>query len=505
MSAAVLYFNRGTSCYVRLLTSVLSLRKHYSGPVKLMQEGELHEPIASVLRKLRVEVRQLPPSTDGVLVAKSALWRRLEDDHVMYLDADTIVRGPVAEFLDWTREWGFVATWFNGWRTDGGMMRRRLEEWAKVAPELVAPAVAFGKAINSGIQGWSRGADILPRYEELTRRGADAKCKRIILDEIALQLLLPQHRHFVADHAWNTSGVFGDVKRARILHYHGRKHCLPDNPRCDVWKDHYAELLASFPAEARALGEAWGDKRLAQFQDRTTARRKNLTIVTAVDPAYADQLKKNFRAWMKIPGLKGQQFLVFVNGFARPRDRAFLNLPNVKVVRWNYPHAGAGRREFMLAAFLLGVAKHVRTDYWMKLDADCQPQRRWWEWPDYENHSVVSHRWGFTRMKGDSATKHWFNWLDEVFSPQQPRFPAGLDPVHSRISHLPGNPHGLPMRFNSFCHLERTAFTRRMAAQLEAKCGGRLAIPSQDTTSWYCATLWGERIKLLNMKRWFKN
>jgi hypothetical protein len=85
-SQCVLYFNRGTSCYIRLLVSIFSLRKHYSGPVKLMQQGPLHPEIGAVLASLQVEICSIPESTDAVLVTKASLWRHLEDDHAMFLD-----------------------------------------------------------------------------------------------------------------------------------------------------------------------------------------------------------------------------------------------------------------------------------------------------------------------------------------------------------------------------------------------------------------------------------
>jgi|GEM_PF-1100179 len=501
----VLYFNRGTSCYIRLLVSIFSLRKHYSGPVKLMQEGELDQPIATILEQLGVTVQLLPLTTEPVLVARASLWRLLEEDYSLMLDADTIVRGPIDEFFEWIKARGFVASWFTGWRTTGGTMRKRIEEWKKVVPDMVAPAVAYGKAINGGVQGWSKGTTMLPAYEALTRRGHAAGCNRIVLDEIALQLLLPHHQHHLADHVWNTSGAFGDVTKARIVHYHGRKHCV-DNPRCDLWKEHYFELLASLPNHADTLGKAWGDKRLDRFFRGLSRRRRNLTVVTAVNPAYANRLKKNIQDWMRLPGLKSQRFLVLVNGFRGHRDRRFLDLPNVKVVRWEYPHPSASQRESMLAAFLLGAARHVKTGYWMKLDADCRPQKLWWEWPDYEKHTIVSHRWGYTRMKGDDgAPMHWFNRLDQFFSPAVPYFKKAFDPVNNRVNHRPGNLLGLPMRFNSYCHIERTAFTQRMAALLNAGNSGRMVVPSQDTTSWYCSVLWKENVRLMNMRKWFKN
>lgn len=500
----VLYFNRGTSCYIRLFVSIFSLRKHYSGAIKLMQQGELHPEITAVLGQLNVQVRFIPETQDKVLVTKASLWRHMEDDYAMYLDADSIVNGPVDEFLNWTREWGFVATWFTGWLTTGAQMQRRIREWSTVAPQLVPSALAYGKAINSGIQGWSKGASILPAYEDLTRSGVTAGCNGLIVDEIALQLLLPQHRHYLADHAWNTSGAFGETKRARVVHYHGRKHCTA-NPRCDLWKEHYFELKASLPEHAETLSKCWGDKRLDRFLAGLSHRRKNMTVVTAVNPAYADRLNRNLKAWLRLPGLKDQRFIVFVHGFKSATQRKFLSHPNIKVIRWTYPHSSATMRETMLAAFLLGVAKHVRTQYWMKLDADSRPRKPWWEWPDYEGSAVVSHRWGYTKMKGDAVAKeHWFNRLDRVFAAATPYFKQTFDPLKSRVSHRRGNVDGLPMRFASFCHIEKTAFTQRMAKHLVAHSNGRMVIPSQDTTSWYCATIWNEKIQLTNMKRWFK-
>lgn len=436
-SQCVLYFNRGTSCYIRLLVSVFSLRKHYSGPIKLIQEGDIERPVTDLLEKMGVSIQLLPLSADPVLVARASLWRVMEEDYALMLDADTIVCGPVDEFFGWIREHGFVASWFTGWLTTGRSMRKRIEEWGKVVPQMVSTAIGYGKAINGGVQGWSKATSVMAAYEALTRQGHAAGCNRIVLDEIALQLLLPHHQHHLADHVWNTSGSFGDVSKARIVHYHGKKHCL-ENPRCDLWKRHYFELRSSFPDHAGTLGKPWGDRRLARFLERVSPRRKDLTIVTAVNPAYAGRLKRNIQAWMELPGLENQRFIVFVNGFKRPSDRRFLDLPNVKVIRWHYPHQTASQRETMLAAFLLGVARHVKTEYWMKLDADCRPQRRWWEWPEYEKQTITSHRWGYTRMKGDAgAAEHWFNRLDKAFSPSAPYFKVQFDPVNNRVSHQP--------------------------------------------------------------------
>ena len=134
-TSAVVYFNRGTSCYVRLFTSIFSLRKHYRGPIQLLQEGPLAGEVRPLLERLEVEVRQLPERAEPILVRKASLWKYVPADDVMFLDSDTLIRGPVDEFFEWIRRSGFVASWFSGWVTTGPVMRSRIEEWSCVAPE----------------------------------------------------------------------------------------------------------------------------------------------------------------------------------------------------------------------------------------------------------------------------------------------------------------------------------------------------------------------------------
>jgi hypothetical protein len=159
----------------------------------------------------------------------------------------------------------------------------------------------------------------------------------------------------------------------------------------------------------------------------------------------------------------------------------------------------------MLAAFVLGVPEHVRTTHWMKLDADTKPVAGKWVWPDYAGQSVVSHRWRYTKMKRDPNTsEHWLNTLDRLFAGRRPMLQRQLDPkADARVWHRRGNADGLKMRFASFAHIESTDFTRRISRAVRRHCGGRLPIPSQDTLSWYLATLWREPVKLINMKEWF--
>jgi len=264
--STVLYYNRGTSCYVRLLVSIFSLRKHYGGEITVMAESGLHDEIVAVLRVLDVTVQPIPAKSCGVLVRKASLWRELKQDQALFLDSDTIVCAPIGPLVDAVTEHGLLVSWFNSWTTHSPPVAGRIRDWRRVAPKLIAPALSYGKAINSGVQGWHRLAPILAEHEDLTRRGEAAGCKRLFLDEIALQLLIPRHPHFIAAPSWNTSGRLGDVAAARIIHYHGRKHCLPNEPRCGPWLRSYAEIREAFPAHRATLDNCWGDRRLQEYK-----------------------------------------------------------------------------------------------------------------------------------------------------------------------------------------------------------------------------------------------
>jgi len=506
--SSVLYFNRGTSNYIRLIVSVFSLRNHYWGPITLLQEGEIDNRVRELLEKLEVDIQSIPFRDEYVLVRKASLWREMTCRYGMYIDSDTLVRGSILEFFDQIKEWGFVCTWFKYWKTSNGLMQSRIKQWAGIVPELIAPALAYGKAINSGVQGWSTEANILPAYEELTRKGAQAGYLRRVIDEIALQLLLPSHRHILVSPEWNASVKDSDAWKARIIHYHGRKHCLSGNSTCDIWKSYYFEVLSSFPQFADVLSKSWGDRRLRLMRKNVYGKRSDITIVTAANSVYIRELKRNIKRWLDLPGLKQQQFLILVHTECKGFTRRWLRKhPNVQVAPWTYPYPEVSDRECMLAAFIFGVATHVKTEYWMKLDADCRPRRKWWEWPAYNKYSIVSHKWGYTRLKCDpDESTHWFNRLDDAFSPQMPRFAFKLDPSQYRyVSHRRGNRLGLPKRFNSFCHIERTQFTQRIAEYLNENRAGRLPIPSQDTISWYCSWIWQEKVLLTDMRKWFIN
>lgn len=506
MTKGVVFYNRGTKCLARLLVSLHSLRKHYQGPVTILTEETFSGWIMAECMDMGAEIKVIPKRGDYVLVAKASCWRDMPYDASLYLDADIIVQAPVQPLLELIAEKGCVVTQFNNWRTDGRKIGGRIEAWRCVDAKAVDAAKKPGPAINTGIMGWRRGDNLLNGYEAMTSRGmaAGRKVGKKTLDEIAMQLAITDFPANVVGGEWNTGCVHGDHTKAKIIHYHGNKHCR-NSPASEPWKATYRELVAGRPELDREL-RATGDKSLVAWLSQESGEKSGMTIVTAVNPIYADRCRENLARWLATPGLKDHHFLVFVNGFKNASERAFLDHPQVKVVRWNYQFPEASTRETMLAAFVLGVAEHVTTPYWMKLDCDTRPKQGKFVWPVYTGHTITSHKWGYTKLKGYDGGPHWFNKLDCVMAPVgQQMFFTLLSPSKDfKVSHRPGNPHGIKMRFASFAHIEKTAFTKRVAREVMQRSAGRLPIPSHDTLAWYCATLWKEPVQLVNMKEWFQ-
>jgi len=145
----------------------------------------------------------------------------------------------------------------------------------------------------------------------------------------------------------------------------------------------------------------------------------------------------------------------------------------------------------MLSAFVFGAAEHVKTPVWMKLDADCTPVQKTFQWPAYASYGILGHKCGYTKTKGQAnPPSHFLNQLDEWW-----RAETGEEPIFPLID---GSRHR-HKRIASFCWIEKTEHTRWMAEAF----GDRLPVPSQDTCSWYCAVRRGLQWKRENMRTMF--
>jgi len=482
VSDGVVYFNTGLRCLVRLCVSVYSLRRVYDGPVAILAQGGLPRWVRKMLiHSMKVNVISVE-SESGVSARtmKTSLWRYSPFDLSLFLDADTVILKDPSPLFELVDRHEFVITQFSSWRTSGSRIARRIHSWGKVLDvETLQKALSFGPAVNTGVFGWRKDARINQRWEQMARLGWSKNCTRRMIDELACQVILPDVPHQVVDDRWNWSVSYGVGSDPAIIHYHGNKHT--GSRQCNKYWHNIYWTLRSTNSRGGNLGNPHGDRALGGYLKRV--QHPDITVVTVVNPAYRDKLVKHWPLWMKTAGLREQQYLVLAVG--QP-NLEFLNVwRNVNVVPWNTMEDG---REACLSSFVFGVAEHIKTPYWMKLDCDVRPKTEHFHWPDYQSHTITAHRWGYTRVKGDpDATAHWLNTLDEWWG-GEPLFPLEI-PVRQRHGHA---------RIASFCSIERTEFTRRLAQH----CGARLPVPSQDTTAWYVATRWDEPISRVNMKRY---
>ncbi len=285
-SRGICYYNHGTKHLARLLVSLYSLRRHYSGPVTVLDTGEsggLVERIAGA-RGLGADVQTIPHEAlrrNSCYVAKAGLWRHSPYSTTVLLDADTVVaRDPAGLFclVEASDSGGVVVTRFSDWVTTGSIVRGRIERWRGVrcpadnrgmlkslsADELVEASLeAPHAAINTGVICWAQEArGFLRDWERLTRAGW--RCP--LTDELAAQNLIRRYRHTLVDDRYNCSPIYGVNKsRAVIWHAHGSKHCQRADERgqeghkiwwpvfAEVWRVNLAGVQQWAPAGDGAL------------------------------------------------------------------------------------------------------------------------------------------------------------------------------------------------------------------------------------------------------------
>jgi len=270
MKKCVLYYNRGQKCIIKLIVSIASLRKHYDGDIILAAGDEQPEYLLKRLKRYNVIIRQTEKSTvNNALADKPALARYVEDyDLVLYLDSDTLVYDNIDNIWDYIKNYGFVVTNFTNWVTKGGMIENRIREWSKVLPEKeINLAVEYGRAVNTGVFGFSRKYrmseyNIFLEWHELTLKGQKENCTRRMVDELACQVLLHKYPHIMLNTTWNTSAKFyrGKSEDVKIWHYHGYKHTYKDEfEGCQYWYDQYMELINE---DFIGIKDVFGDRRL---------------------------------------------------------------------------------------------------------------------------------------------------------------------------------------------------------------------------------------------------
>jgi len=493
-SKTVIYYNRGRKCVLRMLVSIHSLRKHWSGPVVVLLEGDQEPWFLAKLAGLGCICREIPLSKEYPLSIKPQLHRYVTDfKYVMFLDADTLIVKPIDEYFELIEQYGFVTGNFADWKTTGGSISKRIKNWTCSCPELIDAALKYGTAVNTGINGWITGNPALEKWNEVCQRGYAKKCTNRIVDEIACQIMLPVVKHGLAGTEWGTSVRFGTVTDdTKIIHYHGHKHA-GSYKNCWWWKNEHNEMCDSgfLDKEHEAFCDASAQKWLDSLKEKTMA----VTLVTAVNRAYLGKFIKNYKRWQQTNFIKDIPWLIFAHKDC-VHDEIWERIADegdIKVVVWEKPGCSSPREE-MLSAFVFGVAKEVTTKYWIKMDADVTPKNTKLNIPkEAWKSTLCAKAWGYTKVKSDPVFEidgiHWLKKLD-AWANTVPDF-AGTQPLFEGVD-IKGVRHN-HKRICTFFAVEKTAWTQHLSKM----CGDRMPIPSQDTLTWYCITRLGGKRNIL--------
>lgn len=252
MDRGVLYFLRGRKHTEHFLVSLFSLRQVWRGPVHvLVADGQAAEIVARAASDKRTELRYSMIEPDnhgrgGTYATKTKLPWLSPFGATVLLDADTIIRQPFEQVGEQLFPQGeeIVLTQFARWTTAGRRIAGRVRAWAQVAPHEVARmtgGVAY-PAINTGVMGWlGDGGSFAKHWRSMCLRNV-----RFICDEIAAQLVFPDHQHRVLSDVWNCSPVHSSpksIEAAAILHGHGQKF-FKKAAGWKLWRPYWEQALA---------------------------------------------------------------------------------------------------------------------------------------------------------------------------------------------------------------------------------------------------------------------
>jgi len=466
----VLLFNRGDKCIVRAIVALYTLRQHWNGPVTFFLEDPYPHSFDDVCAYFNVDVVHCEQNVNvKALVRKTELFANTPYDRTLWLDADTIVVGPIDEMFDYLDHCDLAIPHFAGWWSDGRSIAKRIKRYEGIAEQkYIDKALEHHPAINTGVFSFRKGMKFLYDWISLAQKGDG---KMFIPDEVAFQVLYPSYdRIYIAPLKFNVSVKHDpNTEDQRIVHFHGQKHVL-DIKKCDLWKNVFEQMCQENTANINAYLQ-YADKRLSMYL-RSKGKSDDVTIVTACDEKYVEFLRLTYPNWRKYKKIDKYPVMIFVHGIPLDDQRLdFLKQPNVTLIPWQFPSAETHREE-MLSAFVFGTAENVKTTYWLKLDCDsfATDDRPLYD-EQMKNYAYCGHKWRYSRPEHIKKLDEWAkgHWKPKLKNAKPMMNEGRIE--GNRFYHN-------TKRTISFIQLHKTKFTKFCVSLLREK---KLPIPSQDT------------------------
>lgn len=479
----VILFNRGNGMIVRAIVTLNSLRRYWDGPVTFYLEPPYPKEFEQVCKYYKVNVIKNDHRPDmPVLIRKTDMFTNPVYEKTLWLDIDTIVSGPIDEMFDLLDNADCVIPHFAGWWSDGRTISKRINRFEKtpVNKNYIKKALEHHPAINTGVLSFKKSDNwkkFVNDWVALALEGSKAKI--FIPDEVAFQILYPSSEEWgitvkIAPTDFNVSVLHDpNSKDPRIIHYHGDKHVL-DVPRCSIWKQEFENMRKDNTANINDFLK-YADKRLNKY----LLGGLDTTFVTAIDPHYVTFLRHTYPNWIKYKKIDKHPVIVFVNGIdIEDKSLDFLRHKNVQLIPWSMPEAETHREE-MLSAFVFGTAEHVKTDYWMKLDADSfATDYSDLITEDMKQYAFCGHKWTYSRPDHIRALDSWAKSHTKAkLRRAKPMIEEGRI-EGNRFYHN-------TKRTISFVQLHKLKFTKFCVRLLQGQ--KRLPAPTQDTFMFYVA------------------
>ena len=268
MYRGVLYYITGTRHWPVLICSILSLRKFYDGPIGIMFPDDADDELFNRLSGdpilapvIPVRFRQVKYRRHSGYMNKPRMFKASPFDSTVFFDADTLIVGSIDDMFVEPED-KVRLTKFAHWTTYGKTIKKRITKWTKAEPERVQRQLdkEFA-AVNTGVLAFGSGLASEKFGDDwlMTTNGNPS----FIADEIAAQLIYPEHECVLLDDRFNCSPRYGANRdKAVVWHFHGKKHLKPQ--AIELWWPVYQEAINKNIAGIRDWTPA-GDGRLKEY------------------------------------------------------------------------------------------------------------------------------------------------------------------------------------------------------------------------------------------------
>lgn len=278
MTKGLIYLIVGNSYCCRLMVSLCSLRRVYSGPITVLF-GDVDDAFIEKLLEYEacdVERIESGGKKAGAQLTKSRLDKLTPYDVTVFLDADTLVLRPfVEEMWETAEDKGFVGVQMKDWTINSGPVKKRMKAWLASGAgrdDLIHAALAQDYvAINTGVFAFVKvRSEFFQAWHDMSKEGFDKQ--NYIAEETACNIIMHNWGAAWLGPDFNASCRYHDdreFKTARVIHWHGLGHVRIKKSRgsCRFWCRFFESMRTHDPRFAEIVKD-FSQKRERIYMDK---------------------------------------------------------------------------------------------------------------------------------------------------------------------------------------------------------------------------------------------